>query len=314
MSEDRLAPGPIAVLPEADPVFVAAVEEAGGTVGPLDARTRGLIWLEQTGADALEPLLGEHPGLQWLQLPWAGVDPFIELLRRRARPDLVVTSAKGAFAPPVAEHALALTLALLRRLPERARATSWGAKGGRSLHGLHVLLIGAGGIALELMRLMQPFGVTVTVVRRRDEPVPGAARTVTSDRLDEVLPEADVVVIAAALTPSGTRRMFGTAQFRLLRPEAVLVNIARGALVDTDALVAALADGRLAGAALDVTDPEPLPDGHPLWSEPRALITPHTADTPEMTAPLLAARIRHNVRALHGSGEFAGIVDPEAGY
>jgi phosphoglycerate dehydrogenase-like enzyme len=94
----------------------------------------------------------------------------------------------------------------------------------------------------------------------------------------------------------------------------VLVNIARGALIDTDALVAALATGSIAGAGLDVTDPEPLPDGHPLWDEPRVIITPHSADTPDMTAPLLAERIRSIVRALLGDGRFEGVVDPALGY
>lgn len=99
-----------------------------------------------------------------------------------------------------------------------------------------------------------------------------------------------------------------------MKSTAVLVNVARGGLVDTDALVQALASESIAGAGLDVTDPEPLPDGHPLWAEPRVIITPHSADTPDMTAPLLAERIRANVLAFLGDGRFEGIVDPGAGY
>lgn len=99
-----------------------------------------------------------------------------------------------------------------------------------------------------------------------------------------------------------------------MKPTAVLVNVARGGLVDTTALVAALESGEIAGAGIDVTDPEPLPDGHPLWSQPRAIITPHTADTPEMTTPLLAERVKTNVRAFLDHSKFEGIVDPEAGY
>jgi len=120
-------------------------------------------------------------------------------------------------------------------------------------------------------------------LRRSADPVPGAARTVATDALPGILPTSDVVVVAAALT-GGTRHLIGRAELELMRPDAVLVNIARGPSSTTDALVAALAAGTIAGAALDVTDPEPLPQGHPLWAEPRCLITPHSADTPEMTA------------------------------
>ena len=141
----------------------------------------------------------------------------------------------------------------------------------------------------------------------------GASVTVTASELASVLPTADVVIIAAASTGE-TSRLLGEAEFRLMKESAVLVNIARGALIDTDALVDALASGSIAGAGLDVTDPEPLPDGHPLWREPLAIITPHVADTPEMVQPLLAARIQENVEAFLGDGRFVGVVDPKLGY
>lgn len=314
---ERPTPGPIAILPRPEPLFVEAVESAGGTVAELSAETRGIVWLDQSGAREFTRVFDEHPGIEWVQLPWAGVDAFSGILARDAadpRPRLIWTSAKGAYAQPVAEHALTLTLALLRDLPTRVRAHSWGSKTGTSLYGLHVVVVGAGGIALELLRLLEPFGVQTIVVRRSSTPVAAADRTVPSAQLHEVLPAADVVVVAAALTSEGTARMFGAAEFGLMRESAHFVNIARGGLVDTEALVEALEHGRIAGAGLDVTDPEPLPDGHPLWSSPRAIITPHTADTPEMTSLLLAERIRHNVRAFLSDGDFQGRVDPAAGY
>ncbi len=313
--ESRPTAGPIALLPRPNDRFVAAVEAGGGTVAEISSETRGIIWLSSSEPERLVEALEANPQVEWVQLPWAGVDAFAEVIRPFAgRPLPLWTSAKGAYSQPVAEHALALTLALLRVFPRRIAATSWSTvPEGRSLYGLSVVIIGAGGIALELIRLLEAFGVSITVVRRSADAVEGADATVTVDRLAEVLPGADVVVVAAALT-GDTTGLIGEAELALMKPEAVLVNIARGGLVNTDALVAALAAGVIAGAGVDVTDPEPLPDGHPLWSEPNALITPHSADTPEMTAPLLAERIRLNVEAFLGDGRFVGVVDPVAGY
>ncbi|QTX04843.1 D-isomer specific 2-hydroxyacid dehydrogenase family protein [Agromyces archimandritae] len=310
----RPEPGPIAVLPEPEEAFVRAIESAGGTVAPLGDDTRGLVWLSSKHPDELQRVLDGHPRIGWVQLPWAGVDAFAPLLAANAGASRVWTSAKGAYAQPVAEHALMLALASLRLLPRRLAVKHWeGREDGRSLFGLRVVILGAGGIALELLRLLEPFGTHATIVRRSPEPVPGAERTVTSDRLGEVLPEADVVFVAAALT-SGTSKLIGVEEFRAMPAGAVLVNIARGGLVDTDALVDALTAGEIAGAGVDVTDPEPLPDGHPLWSAPNVIVTPHVADTEEMVRPLLAARVEANVRAFLGEGGFLGVVDPAAGY
>ncbi len=310
----RPTPGPIAILPRSKDVFSFAVEAAGGLVAELSADTRGLIWLSNSRAQQLGETLEANPQIEWVQLPWAGVDAFSSVLSSQARPGLLWTSAKGAYAQPVAEHAVALTLALMRVLQKRARAESWkSAPEGRSLYGCNVVIIGAGGIARELIRLLEPFGTSITVVRRSAEPIAGAARTVQTDALRDALPEADVVIVAAALT-SETRHLIGAQELAIMQTHANLVNIARGPLIDTDALITALAAGNIAGAALDVTEPEPLPGGHPLWSEPRCLITPHMADTPEMTAPLLAERIRVNVHAFLVDGRFIGVVDPLAGY
>ncbi|WP_144715577.1 D-isomer specific 2-hydroxyacid dehydrogenase family protein [Curtobacterium pusillum] len=310
-------PGPVAILPAGagTALHEDAVASAGGTVAALGPDTAGLVWLDPRDPAGLAAALDDAPGVGWVQLPFAGVDAFASLIASHGD-RVLFTSAKGAYAEPVAEHALALTLGTLRVLQKRARARSWATEPeGVSLYGRNVVVIGAGGIAQEYIRLLAPFEVSVTVVRRSSDPVPGADRTVTTDALDEVLPDADVVMIAAAMT-SGTAKLFGPHQFAIMRPSARLVNIARGGLVDTDALVQALRDGSIAAAGLDVTDPEPLPDGHPLWDEPGAIITPHQADTPEMVAPLLAERVRANTEAfLGGAGEgFVGVVDPVAGY
>ncbi|MEA9984960.1 D-isomer specific 2-hydroxyacid dehydrogenase family protein [Subtercola sp. RTI3] len=311
--ELRPTPGPIAILPTPNALFVDAVTAGGGVVAAISAETRAIVWLTSVNADDLAVHLQANPQVQWVQLPWAGVDAFAELLNSQDRPHLLWTSAKGAYAQPVAEHALMLILALMRRIPERVRATSWAPSTGESFYSRSVVIIGAGGIAVELLRLFEPFGVTTTVVRRSTTPLAGAARTVATESLDEVLPGADVVIVAAAMT-GDTRHLIGAKQLALMKPSAFLINIARGGLVDTDALTEALASGQIAGAGIDVSDPEPLPDGHPLWSEPNIIITPHSADTPEMTAPLLAARLKQNVEAFLGSGGFVGVVDPQAGY
>lgn len=138
-------------------------------------------------------------------------------------------------------------------------------------------------------------------------------RVLGGDRLAEALDGADALVLALPLLPE-TRRLIGKAELARLAPGAWLVNLARGEHVDTDALLAALDLGILGGAALDVTDPEPLPDGHPLWHRDNVIITPHTANTPEMARPLLSERISTNVAAYAAGRPFTGIVDPDLGY
>ncbi|MCP2371775.1 phosphoglycerate dehydrogenase-like enzyme [Agromyces terreus] len=308
------ASGAVSVLPGDDASVVEAVRRAGGTVVPLGAATRGIVWVANSGAAKLADALERHPDVSWVQLPWAGVDSFAATLERFRDDGRVWTSAKGSYARPVAEHALMLALGVLRESPRRARAREWEAdERGRSLFGARVVVVGGGGITEELLRLLEPFGVEATVVRRSEVAVAGAARTVTDAALRDVLGDAEVLFLAAALTER-TRGMVGARELALLPDGAVLVNVARGALVDTDALVAELASGRLGGAGLDVTEPEPLPAGHPLWQLDNALVTPHVADTEAMTVPLFAARVQANVAAFLGRGEWVGRIDLHAGY
>ncbi len=312
---ERPEPGEIAVLPIASPFFSEAVRAGGGEVSSLGPQTRGLVWLSEVGADELGTVLDAHPGIGWVQLPWAGVDSFASVLARYAdKPRPVFTSAKGAYSEPVAEHAVALAHAVLREFAPKARAARWSpVRTGLSLYGRHVVIVGAGGIAAEIIRLLAPYRTTITVVRRTAAPLPGADRTVTVDALSAVLPSADVVILAAASTEA-SRSLISAPELALMKPTSAVVNIARGALVDQDALAVALHEGRILGAGLDVTSPEPLADDHPLWREPRCLITSHSADTPEMTAPLLGRRITENVRGFLTDGRLVGIVDAAAGY
>ena len=287
------------------------VREAGGEPAGIGPDADALVWLDASDIDGLTRALAAAPAARWVQLPFAGV----ELVAGAGLldPARTWTCAKGAYAEPVAEHALMLALAGLRLLRRRLRATSWGTAAGESLYDQPVTIVGAGGLATELLRLLEPFRSPVTIVRHQPEPLPGAARTVGTDRLAEALAGARAVVLMLALTP-GTRKLIGRAELAAMERDAWLVNVARGAVVDTEALVDALRSGQIGGAALDVTDPEPLPDGHPLWDLPNCLITPHTADTEEMRRALLGRRIAENVRRLAAGQELAGLVDPDLGY
>lgn len=300
----------IVVGPHASPVLAEAVQRAGGAVVHPGDDADGLIWSGFESTDHVAAAL-RADGIVWVQLPGAGIESYLD--QGYVNDDRTWTCAKGAFAEPVAEHALALTLAGLRHLPERVRATSWGEPRATMLYDLNVTVIGGGGIASEFIRLIEPFRCQVTVVRRSPEPHPAAAHTYRIDELDRALATADVILVATALTDE-TRGLIAAEQLRLMKPTAWLINIARGGVIVTDDLVTALDAGEIAGAGLDVTDPEPLPPGHPLWGRDNCLITPHTADTPEMTSRLLADRVHENVLALRTGAPLVGVVDQQKKY
>lgn len=311
MTRTPSGPVRVAVHGEQLPFMTDAIAEGGGVVVGIEGEPEVLVLDHGNPKHDLLAVLDSTPSIRWVQLPSAGIEAYADVLA--AHPEKVWTSAKGAYAKPVAEHALALSLALLRHLPERARAHSWGPATGTSLHGMRAIVIGAGGVGLEILRLFRVFDMEVDVVRRTRASVAGARSTTTPEHLAALLPEADVVVVAAALTPD-TSKLIGASELALMKPTAILVNIARGGLVDTDAVVDSLRAGTIAGAALDVTDPEPLPDGHPLWDEPHALITPHAADTLEMIRPLLGERFAENLRRYAAGQVLVGLVDAAAGY
>jgi phosphoglycerate dehydrogenase-like enzyme len=290
--------------------MAAAVQEGGGQVVGLED-AEAVIWSDPSsaGASALAKVLDEAPRVRWVQLPFAGVEPMVHLVDD----DRLWTCGKGVYARPVAELALTLGLVGLRDVGRYAKATSWGPQRGVNLVDGRVTIVGGGGITQELLQLLEPFKAHVTVVRNRPDPMDGADDVYGAEHLDRALPGADLVVLALALTPE-TVGIMGADQFGLMEPHACLVNVARGRHVVTDDLVEALRDGVIGSAGLDVTDPEPLPDGHPLWSLPTCTITPHTANTPEMAQPLLAARITENVRRYVAGEPLIGPIDPELGY
>jgi phosphoglycerate dehydrogenase-like enzyme len=287
------------VAPESDRAIEEAITAAGGRIGPLD-EAEALVWLG-SNPNAFPDL---PDAVRWVQLPWAGVENWLDKLDDRR----VWTSATLAFGKPVAEHALMLMLAGARRLADCARSRTWTQPPVRPLEGSTVAIVGTGAIGGALIDLLQPFGVDVIAVTRR-----GRNGTVPIERLSEILPRAGFVVIAAPATPA-THHLIGAAELAAMRADAWLVNVSRGTLVDTDALVAALESGSLAGAALDVTDPEPLPDEHPLWGAPNALITPHVANPQATLRHYLARQVQENVARFAKGEPLLSPVDVQAGY
>lgn len=285
-----------------------AVNEGGGHVVPI-AEAEGIVWSDPRDAGALGAVLEQAHEARWVQLPFAGIENFVHLLDD----DHVWACGKGVYAKPVAELALTLGLAGLRGIGTFARASEWSKPQGTNLIGARVTILGGGGITESLVRLLKPFDCHITVVRRQAADLDGVDDVLEADRFADALPGADLVVLALALTPE-TEGIISAGELELMEPHAWLVNVARGRHVVTDDLVDALRNGVIGGAGLDVTDPEPLPAGHALWSMPNCIITPHVGNTPDMAVPLLTERIRTNVRRWADDEELLGLIDVEAGY
>lgn len=299
----------IAVGPASAPDWVRDAVGAGGGEVVDVANARGLVWASPTAAQELGDVIDANPHIEWVQLPWAGVERFVHLVDE----DRLWTCGKGVYAEPVAEHALSLLLAGMRNVADYSRQHEWSAPVGRNLLGANVTILGAGGITTSLVRLLKPFGCHITVVRNMPEHFPGADTVMTSVNLIDSLVGADAVIVALALTPD-TDGILSRGEFEQMERHAWIVNVGRGRHIVTEDLVWALQERVIGGAALDVTDPEPLPVGHPLWSLPNCIITPHVGNTPEMAVPLLSERIAENVRRFATGVELIGAIHPELGY
>jgi phosphoglycerate dehydrogenase-like enzyme len=285
-----------------------AIIAGGGEIVDLSAAD-ALVWSDPTAVDDLAETLVDTDHIRWVQLPFAGIENVAHLVDS----DRLWTCGKGVYAEPCAELALSLALAGMRGLGTYARASSWSAPQGRNLLGARVTILGGGGITEALLRLLRPFECHVTVVRNHVQEMDGADVVVEADRYADCLPGADLVVLALPLT-SDTEGMIARSELQMMEPHAWLVNVARGGHIVTDDLVWALQNGIIGGAGLDVTEPEPLPEGHPLWSLANCIITPHVGNTPEMAVPLLSQRITQNVRLFAKGEELLGQVYPELGY
>lgn len=303
----------VALGPKPDSLLADAIARGGAVSAALE-QADGLVWAgdDPTRFPAVLP-----PSIRWVQLPSAGVEHWFAAGVVQRHPDVVWTSAAGAFAATVAEHAFTLLLAGVRALPGHLAATTWRQreffdKVG-TLRGSRVAIIGAGGIGRALIPMLASVGATVVAVNRSGRPVAGAAETLPADRVDEVFSRVDHVVVAAPAT-SETRYLVGRAQLAQLGSRSWVINVARGPLVDTDALVDALRDNAIGGAGLDVTDPEPLPDGHPLWTLPNAIVTPHDSNPPAVRTTAFAEHVTENVRRFVAGEALTARIDPVAGY
>jgi len=258
-----------------------------------------------------------------VQSPAVGVGSlmFPELL---ASP-VVITSSRGIRARAIAEHVLGVTIALARRLPVAIRAQvahRWAQEelegasvDVRTLQGQRMGIVGLGAIGLELVKIAAPFGFRVSAIRRRaDQSRPEGVEDVWPlDRLPDLLAQSDVVVLAVPHTPD-TKRLIGKRELDRIKRGALLVNIARGKLVDDDAVIAALGDGRLGGVALDVFSEEPLDPASPYWDLPNVIITPHTSGAMQDFWTPLVALFSENLRRFEKGEPLLNIVDKVAGY
>lgn len=270
---------------------------------------------------ATPEFLAKAKNLVWVQAMSAGVDGLLNNRALMENDRVVLTNHRGVHGPAIADHAMAMLLALTRDLRlhiENQAQKEWGR--GQSeltpmaLEGRTLLVVGLGGIGSEIAKRGKAFGMTVWATRRSEAPKPDYVdRVELSPALLSLLPEVDVVVIAAPLTPE-THHLFNQEAFAKLKKGAILINIARGAIVDQKAMIEALQSGHLAAAGLDVTDPEPLPKDSPLWGMKNVIITPHVAGQAEITGQRRWALLRENLRRFAAGEPLYNVVDKKAGY
>src|SRR5262245_16668707 len=279
--------------------------------GDLPAGLQGEVLLTYPWASPnLRQVLAR--GVRWVHAIGTGIDAFpLSVLG-----DQILTCSRGGSAVPIAEWVLAVMLAFEKRLPQAwihappDDGWSRGERGG--LHGRNLGLVGLGAIGTAVAQRALPFGMHVRACRRTPAPSPVAGVDVVRS-LPELVAASDHVVIAAPATPA-TRGVFDRELFAAMRPGAHLVNVARGALIDQEALRAALDDGRVALASLDAVDPEPLPPGHWMYTHPGVRLSPHVSWQMPGAVDVLIEPFIDNLRRYRAGEPLTGMVDRDAGY
>lgn len=303
-----------AFQPEQWPDAIAEIEAAGHTFVE-DIREADFLVFNGGPHKFPDPL---PANIRYVQAAFAGVDALYDA--GLIHPGGVRWAcASGLYDDTVAESTIALILAQMHMHKTVTLAKSFSVR--REIDANKqwlfdnktVAIIGAGRIAVKLIEMLSVFGVRIIAVTRSGRQVAGAEKSYAMTDADQVWGEADIHVILAPLTDE-TRHMINRDVFAQMKPSAVVVNVARGPLVHTDDLVDALRSGQIGGAALDVTDPEPLPDGHPLWEMPNCVITPHTANTFTIIQARMGGLVVANAAAFEAGERMPNEVNLETGY
>jgi phosphoglycerate dehydrogenase-like enzyme len=295
---------------------------ADGPVDDVEALLRG--WLS---SEAFDRLLARAPDLRWVHSATSGVER--ALTPAALAREMVVTNARGVFSRPIAEHVLLMILAISRQLPqllELQAERTWQPLEGRELRDLTIGIVGYGSLGRAVASLATAFDSRVIAIRRRPDGPDGAPageaafplpprldRIVGPDRLPELLAESDFVVLAAPLTPE-TEGMIDEAALASMKRDAWLINVARGRLVDDVALLRALREHRIGGAALDTFRDEPVPAASPFWRLPNLILTPHTAWSSSRVLDRSIELFCDNLRRFSRGEPLRNVVDPAAGY
>jgi phosphoglycerate dehydrogenase-like enzyme len=272
--------------------------------------------------DITSPEVRAGKNLKWVGVMSAGVEGVLfprhgsSALRDS---NITLTNNKIVQGPEIADHALAMLLMLSRNLNIFYKNDQQQLWNQRSFHGIELngktaVVVGVGGIGTQIAVRANAFGMSVIGVDTEDKPfMPFLKRVVKPDQLDDVLPQADVVFISVPDTPK-SHKMMGTREFELMKKDSYFVAVSRGGIYDMNGLVKALDEKRLAGAGVDVTDPEPLPKGHALWKFDNVIITPHIAGRSDQDTVRMVGTIKENLRRFVEGKPLINVVDKQKGY
>lgn len=313
------------LVTNADPAMLKELQSASSQARVIPV-TKANVMQEITDADAFigeinpaEVRAGKN--LKWVGVMSAGVERVLHLSGGNDLRDsnIILTNNKVVQGPEIADHAMAMLLMLSRDLYHlymNKQQELWQPRPypGIELSGRNAVVIGVGGIGTQIATRANAFGMSVIGVDPEDKPfMPFLKKVVKPDQLNEVLPDADVVFISAPHTPL-SHKMVGPQQFDLMKKGAYFIAVSRGGLYDLPSLVKALDSKRLAGAGVDVTDPEPLPKGHPLWKFDNAIITPHIAGRSDKDHARMVGTIKENIRRFAEGKPLINVVDKQKGY